>query len=435
MKHKTVSMIFGMLIFGLFLLTQSGWASNWLYMQGMEKSDAKKMRIWGFIQPMYSMTDGTRLKAGGWSGQEAAFNTIKPDLDSKSQFQMRRARIGARGRVNDKINYFMLSEFGDNGITRHSGGSVMLTDASMTLSYVKGMHIRVGQFKYPGSEEGLQAIHVHNYNNFATSVDQLLLERFFDGDGSDAQSANGANGPVGAFRDVGVQLFETFKMQGWEHSYAFMVGNGNGITRGDNNGHSEFYAYLASEKVFGGKGPRRNGWKMFAWLQEGKRTLNQAGAGTYDRRRYGLGTTFRKKQVRFFAEYIIADGMIFNGTDGGAVPGARNNADTATASFNIAPVDKANGWYVDFGYSIRPVWSVELRYDVLNRRTDSASGNERKFETLTLGSQIHLDKKTRVTLNYDIRKAEARNQAGSAAANQVLDSMDDTASIQLITIF
>ncbi len=435
MKQKTELQVFGVLMVGLLSLTQPVWASNWLYLQGTEKKDAEKIKIWGFVQPMYSQTDGTDLKAGPWRDQDAVFNVMKPDLKSKSQFQLRRARIGVRGLVSEKINYFVLSEFGDNGITRHNDGSVMLPDASITLSYFKGMRIRVGQFKYPGSEEGLQAIHVHNYNNFATSVDQLLLERFFDGDGSDTQSANGVNGPVGAFRDVGIQLFETFKVKDWEHSYAFMLGNGNGITRGDNNGHSEIYAYLSSERVFGGKGPRRDGWKMFAWLQEGKRTLSEAGAGTYDRSRYGLGTTFRKKQYRFFAEYMLADGMIFDGTDGGAIPGARNNADTATASFNMAPVDKADGWYVDFGYSILPVWSVELRYDVLNRRTDSAAGNERKFETITLGTQVHLDKKTRVTMNYDIRKAEAPNQPGSAAANQVLDSMDDLLSVQLITIF
>jgi hypothetical protein len=33
-------------------------------------------------------------------------------------------------------------------------------------------------FKYPGSEEGLQAIHVFDYINFTWVTAQMMLERF-----------------------------------------------------------------------------------------------------------------------------------------------------------------------------------------------------------------------------------------------------------------
>lgn len=418
-------------------------AANWLMLQGTEPTgQSERAKIWGFIQPEYQSTDGAKLKAGPWSGQDAVFNQIAPDLKTDSQFSIRRARIGVRGTgfpLDSKVNYFLLAEFGNNGITRAGGqnGAVKITDASITLNHVKGARLRVGQFKTPGAEEGLQAIHVFDYVNFTNVTNGLLLERYFDGDGSDPQSANGPNGSVGAFRDIGIQVFDTFKVGTWEHSYAIMYGNGNGIARGDNDDNKDTHLYLSTEWVFGGKGGRREGWKIFIWNQDGERTLTKAdanGEGTYDRTRRGLGTTFRKGNYRAAFEYITADGMIFNGTDGGALPGARNNTDTATASFNVETKGEADGWYAHFGYAVLPSLELDIRYDIYNRMTD-VSAKERQFDTTTLGAQYFFNKKTRATLNYEIRNAEAPNAAGSAAPNQILDSLDDRVSLQLIAIF
>ena len=418
-------------------------AANWLMLQGTEKDGAsKRAHVWGFVQPEYQTTDGTKLKAGPWSGQDAIFNQIGPDLNGDTQFNIRRARLGVRGTgfpLDSKVNYFLLAEFGNNGITRAGGqkGAAKLTDASITLNHIPGARIRVGQFKTPGAEEGLQAIHVFDYVNFTNVTNGLLLERHFDGDGSDTQSGNGPNGSVGAFRDIGIQLFETFKVGDWEHSYAIMFGNGSGIDRGNTNDSNDTHLYLSTEWVFGGKGGRRQGWKMFIWNQDGERTLTKAdanGEGTYDRTRSGLGTTFRKGKIRAAFEYITADGMIFNGTDGGALPGARNNADTATASFNMETKGEADGWYAHFGYAVLPKLELDIRYDIYNRMTD-VSAKERQFDTTTLGAQYFFNKKTRATLNYEIREGEAPNAAASAGPNQILSGIDDRLSVQLITIF
>ena len=415
-------------------------ASNWLMLQGTEPAaSAPRAKLWGFIQPEYQHTDGTELAAGPWAGQDANFNQIGPDLDSDSTFQIRRARIGVRGTglpLDSNVNYFFLVEAGNNGITRlgDGGGSVKLTDASVTLNHVPGARVRIGQFKYPGSEEGLQAIHTFDYINFTNVSNQMLLERFFDGSGADPSDPNLPNGAIGAFRDVGLQLFDAFKSGNWEHSYAAMVGNGNGIARSDNDDNKDAYLYWSSEQIYGGKGPRRQGLKLFAWWQDGERTLTTSGAGEYDRTRYGLGSTFRKGKYRAAAEYVDADGMIFNGTDGGAVAGSVNNPGTAVASFNIAPEGEADGWYVHFGYAPTPKWEFDVRYDVLNRLTD-VSAAERKFETLTLGTQYFLNKKARVILNYELRDAEAPNLPGGAPPNQILDEIDDRLAIQLLAIF
>lgn len=417
-------------------------ATNWLMLQGTEKDgQSERARVWGFVQPQYQSTDDTKLKAGPWSGQKAVFNQTGPDFTSET-FSIRRARLGVRGTgfpLDNKVNYFLLAEFGNNGITRAGGqkGGVKLTDASVTLNHIPGARIRVGQFKTPGAEEGLQAIHVFDYVNFTNVTNGLLLERFVNSDGSQDGTANGPNGSVGAFRDVGIQLFDTFKFGSWEHSYALMYGNGNGIDRADNDDNKETYVYWSSELVFGGKGGRRQGWKMFAWNQDGKRTLKTGPTqvtGEFDRTRTGLGTTFRKGNIRAAFEYITADGMIFSGSDGGALPGAKSNDGTLTASLNMEPTGDADGWYGHFGYAVLPDLELDLRYDVYNRMTD-VSAKERKFETVTLGAQYFFNKKSRFIINYEFRDGEAPNLAGSAPPNVILDGLDDRLSAQLLVIF
>ncbi len=414
-------------------------AANWLMLQGTEPAGAApRAKVWGFIQPEYQVTDDTKLKAGPWAGQSAVFNQIRPNLKSNSSINIIRARVGVRGTampLDSNVNYFFLAEFGNNGVTWPNGGfgNARITDASVTLNHIKGARIRVGLFKTPGSEEGLQAIHVFDYVNFTNVTNGLLLERYFAGDGSDTNSANAPIGPVGAFRDIGVQVFDTFKVKNWEHSYAVMIGNGNGSMPETDKNH-DTYAYWSSELVFGGKGPRRQGMKVFAWYQTGKRTLTAAGAGTYDRTRSGLGLTYRKGKHRAAFEYITADGMIFNGSDGGAVPGSRNNANSATASWNVATTGKADGFYIHYGYAPTPSWEFDIRYDTYDRLTNSTTG-ERKFDTVTFGVQHFFNKKSRLIINYEYRDADAPGYSDTAPPNQILDSMSDRISAQILTVF
>ena len=448
MKLKKLTLLASLALFS----TQT-YAANWLALQGTEApGSAPRAKIWGFVQPEYQSTDGGTLPAGTpFAGQILSPNVIRPDNTSTETFNIRRARIGVRGTgfpLDDKVNYFILAEFGHNGITKLGNTGVALTDASITLNHINGARIRVGQFKTPGSEEGLAAIHVFNYNNFTNVTNQMLLERYTDGDGSEVDGKplaaggldgrfNGINGSVGAFRDQGIQVFNTFKMNDWEHSYAVMYGNGNGINRGDNNDEKDTYIYWSSELVYGGKGGRRQGLKMYAWNQSGTRTLTTSdalGKGDYDRDRSGLGVTFLKGKYRAAAEYITADGMIFNGSDLGAIPGATNNAGDNKSDINILTEDKADGYYVDFGYKVIPNLELDIRYDVLNRGTETAAG-ERKLETVTLGAQYFFNKKTRVTFNYEIRDAEAPNLPSTHNANKIGSSLDDLMSISFLAIF
>ena len=422
-------------------MASSAQAANWLQLQGTEPAGSTdRFKLWGFIQPQYTYTENTKLKAGPWGGQKAVFNQTAPERESSNTFQLRRARLGVRGTnfpLDSRTNYFLLVEAGKNGITEF-GSDVAMTDGSITLNYIPHARVRVGQFKYPGSEEGLQAIHVFDYINFTNVTDQMLLERFLDGDGTEPNDPNTPNGSVGAFRDIGVQVFDWFDWAGWEHSYAAMIGNGNGINRTDNNNDKDVYAYWASEKVFAGAGARRQGWKLFAWGQHGERTLDYTfgnpGDQDYDRDRWGLGTTFRKGKYRAAAEYIWADGMIFNGSDGGAVPGAENNAGTNEASLNIQPNGESQGYYVHLGYAVTPKIELDVRYDYLDRM-ENVDAAEREFTTVTLGAQYFFNKKTRAIVNYEFRDLEAPDFNSSAPPNEIGDTMDDRITVQLLAIF
>jgi len=409
-------------------------AANWLMLQGTEKPDqAPAAKLWGFAQIDYQQTDDTKLP----SGKNAAFNQIAPQLDTSNTFNVKRARVGVRGAnfpLDKNINYFLMMEFGNNGITTGKNGSQgQLTDASITLNHIKGARVRVGLFKNPGSEEMFKGIPVFNYVNFTTGTDRLLLERKID-DSTSYNSTTGVGTGVrtdGVFagRDTGIQVFDSFKNGDWENSYAIKYGNGNGLAMTDDNKNKDLYLYLSTEKVFdNSQGPRRHSLKMYAWSDQGKRTYNNT---DFDRNRAGLGMTYFDGKYRVAAEYITADGMIFGGPVGGV----------AGNPLTVFTDQKADAYQLDLGYRIKPNIELNARYDVLDSATakDSQSGSpkdkHRLFTTTTLGAQYFFNKKTSVRLNYEIRNIDAPDAPSSAPVHDILDSLDNRVSAQLMMVF
>ena len=424
------------------------YAANWLMLQGTEPAgSAPRIKMWGFIQAQYQKDNSDPNPAGGFIPPKL----IGPNLESQAQFNVNRARLGARGTgfpLDGDVNYFLLTEFGNNGITYPGNTSARVTDASITLNHFDGARIRVGLFKTPGMEEGLQAIHVFDYINFTTVANQLMLERFPNQTytGNTAPGAvslpaptplGGFNRSVGAFRDVGVQVFDAFKVNDWEHSYAVMIGNGNGLNFGDNDDNMDTYLYWSSEQVYGGQGARREGLKMFAWTQTGKRHLDNTNDSThnpqeFDRDRSGLGFKDLKNPWRVSAEYLTGEGMIFVGPDKPTFD--INATPTANPPGGDGSNGEASGWYLEGGYYIpQTKWEIDARYDIYNRLEND--NFEMEFKTLTLGAQYHLNKKTRINMEYADRSAEAVNFASGAGPNVQLDGVDSRIAIQLTHIF
>lgn len=425
-KHKFLTSLF----LGISLTTTNVFGANWLELQGTEPPGAEQLaKVWGFVQVQYQNDKSDPNPGGGYIPPKL----IAPDWDSQSAFNVNRARIGVRGvamPLDQKINYFLLLEMGNNAITEPGNSFAKMTDASATFNHFKGARIRAGLFKYPGAEEGLQAIHVFDYINFTWVTAQMMLERFpnrnYTGNIPPQQippgtPLNGFENGVGAFRDVGVQVFDWFKVgKDWEISYAAMIGNGNGLNFSDNDDNKDIYLYASTEKVFGGKGPRRQGLKIFAYAQNGKRTADLTNDGTYnpdeyDRDRYGFGAKFLRKGIRVTAEYMWGEGMIWQAPHNpsfGLGPGAGNPGAPGNGAYA-----EGKGFYIEGGYRL-----PGDRFQI-------------DFDRTTLGAQYFFNPRVRLAVNYEMRNGEAPNFPSGAGPNANLDGIDNRIAVQLTAIW
>ena len=307
-----------------------------------------------------------------------------------------------------------------------------------------------------------------DYINFTWVTAQMLLERFPNANytpNNPAQALppgtqfNGFERGVGAFRDVGVQMFDWFNVgNNWELSYAVMVGNGNGLNFSDNDDNKDTYVYVSAEKIFAGAGPRRQGLKFFAWSQSGTRTADlsadactnpaltfpacgPAGSGRistvhnpveYDRDRYGFGVKYLRKGWRATAEYMKGEGMIWQAPHNasfGIGPGQGN-----VAAAGNGALAEGEGFYVEGGYRIPNTrWELDLRYDEYNR----LDGNQFQidFERTTLGVQYFFNPRVRIALNYEIREGNAPNFGPGAGPNANVDGIDDRIGLQVTAIW
>lgn len=419
-------------------------ASDWLMFQGTEPKmimkDGEKIQnsismplLWGFAQVKYEKNYSDIYEAAGVN--KTAFAYVKPNLENQSQLQLFRARLGLRGVLDDKnkINYFLLTDFGHNGISNPAGHRhhTYLTDASITLRYITNANVRIGMFKYPGSEEGLQARFASPFIIFTGMSDFLLLEKTPETNKEDINT-NGSfsgrpNHSVGAYRDTGIEVFDRLKLeQDWALSYALMIGNGSGMKWANkNSGHYTGYGYLSLEHSFGkGKGYYHQDFKTYVWYQEGKRRLDANNeTNLYDRIRYGAGLRYFKDGLRFEAEYTGAEGMIFAGAkDVNPTAGDENWHINMEAEKD----NRAYGYYLSAAYEVYPKVEVMMRYDELDNMTNSVA-KERIFKTTTLGMTYHFKGPTRIDLNYLIKDAEA---PGNSSAQNVLNNLGDSITVQ-----
>jgi hypothetical protein len=443
--RKTI--LSGSALLGLLAISANALSANWLTLQGTEAEGAEQLaKVWGFVQVQYQDDASDPNPAGGYIPPKL----IQPNWQSQSAFNVNRARIGVRGvamPLDQKINYFILVELGNNGITEPENSVAKATDASVTFNHLKGARVRAGLFKYPGAEEGLQAIHVFDYINFTWVTAQMNLERHPNGNYTPnipAQALppetpfNGFERGVGAFRDVGVQVFDWFNVgNNWELSYAVMVGNGNGLNFSDNDDNKDTYLYASVEKIFGGKGPRRQGLKFFGWSQSGVRTADLTNDATYnpveyDRDRYGFGVKYLRKGWRATAEYMVGEGMIWQAPHNpsfGIGPGQGNPAAPGNGA-----LAEAQGYYVEGGWRIpKTKWELDVRYDEYNR----LDGNlfQIDFKRTTLGVQYFFNPRVRLALNYEMREGNAPNFPAGAGPNGQVGGIGDRIGLQVTAIW
>ena len=421
--------------FGL-ALAQPAQAVNWLIIEATEPAEAPRFGAYAAISLEYQATQDTPLLAGAWSGQADQFNRFAPNYASGHVLRIPAAVAGVRGQQGDGLlNYRLAAVAGDNAIVRgqdgYYGHFARPLDASLTLSPAPFARLRAGLFRQPLGDDAMTP--QPRYINLSHVTQQMVQERYFLSDGSVNGSPNLDLGPVSAFRDFGLQVFGAFAAAQWEHSYAVMAGMGTGVDPSLNHVGIDKYVYWSSERIFEGKGALREGLKLYAWGQAGERHLDEGATQaqqTFARRRGGLGASLRTGPWSVAAEWIHASGMIYNGPDGGTLPGNISNNGELLAGYNVLPTSAAHGGYLDAGYRVHTALDLRLRYDVLNRGTDSPNTDIR-FQALTAGFSVVLAAQTLLVVDYQFRRYNAPRLSASSPTNMLLGGVDDRFGIRL----
>lgn len=475
-------------VFTCLIYTNSAVAVNWLMLQGTEHPLAPEHRFWGFIQPAYSYDTSNELSGltdspgppdfSPNNGERLALTSVAPWFNDDKKLHVRRAKFGVRGiftgvlrnRFTSKMNYFTLFEVAPNLMTYDPFGervrAIALDHLSITFNHIPGARIRTGLFKTPGPEETLQGVHTLDYIEFTDFTAREVLERFVTGAtkpagsptspelGTPVDTAYGIN----AARDWGIQVFDSFKNNQWDLSYAVMLGRGEAIQeKNTTNDNRELYLYSSAEyDLPGGRGPGKNGLKFYGWYQNGKREFStDPDKNEYDRKRYGFGSKLlgrfftSKYKYRLGVELMFADGMIFIAPAGGVANGNVNNGNLqiATESGN-----RSRGATLDLGFYPNNKWQFDLRFhqhDLLYQTSESINpGNERVLTDTTLGLNYHFSRKIRLTLNYVFRNVKAPTAYASTTGfppsnvsdgltsnvNTIVNTVDDRVLLQLTWI-
>jgi hypothetical protein len=404
----------------MLLLVATAAAADWLALQGTEPApDPAAVRPWGFVQalgegiafgdPVGGLTSETLAP---FNGERATFNRVGSG-DATWGLSIRRARVGLRGAVpktDGRVAWLVAAEFGDNGLTRVD--PVVLTDASVTFSYVPGARIRVGQFKLPLGEEALEMNPLAaEFVNYSAATSQLLLEN---------PSANGAyTAGSNGFRDLGVQVFDSFAVGRGSLSYAVMLSNGRmGALELDDA--KDVTARISwAPWVWGSSdSPHREELGVYGFWQQGERTVD---GETVARVRRGGGVQVEKAGWHARVEVIQGAGAI----EGGANPPFPGQP------VAVAAEGQALGGYAYVHYE-HGLLGGGLRYDELWRRYDSPA-DLRVFRTATVDLQVEITPKARVMLDYELRWLAAPE--GSADAKAIAATLGDRVSLQAGVVF
>ncbi|HEC11852.1 MAG TPA: hypothetical protein ENI80_01125 [Acidiferrobacteraceae bacterium] len=466
-------------------------AANWFKLRGTEPGGtAHTLQVWGFLQPTFvnydtSAISGAVGKASPLNGTLPIPGTVPPRRTDKSSFYLRRARIGIRGTmipISNDIDYFILTEMGQNGITRPDHNMTVL-DASVTFNQLAGkrrddgskglgMRFRMGQFLFSQTSETLSnstpGRRVHIWMPEATFQNALGRRVYDQGPG------NFTGTKVDGARDIGLEVFDWTEFgdpnSPYEFTYSLGVSNGDGIGIQNADRNYRYYGWLSFAKLFDNtRGPRRHDAQVYGFYQTGDirfnndlngdgvpdhkqinpvtglgglaacggvdacRIANAGNAKDINQKYWGIGVQYFNRpfkgygQVRFNAQYEKAQGLTF---DGQQVPSALFSGPLfENFGLRYNPDGVNEGFYIDAGYDInkhlgiKKRTTINLRYDEYDRNKGNA-GRAIHTEQLTLTGEYFFHKKARLTLSYGWRKWDANDRT----AGKIIGSSGTPAS-------
>ncbi len=191
----------------------------WTMVYGTEKpQQSPTALLFGVVQPGYSYVQASPPGATNVTGN--------------GQFKFYRLRPGIRGSIGPNIDYYFLAEFGNNPANPNSGlvGSAHVLDGNVTLNYIPGVHLQVGQMLVPFADEGLTAAGILPWINYSPATYNIDYQEF-----ASTPAPNAIAGPSGSIfnagREMGVMAFNQFYHGPLAVNYAVGYFNGTGISQ------------------------------------------------------------------------------------------------------------------------------------------------------------------------------------------------------------
>ena len=212
----------------------------WAMVYGTEKPQQRPTALlFGVVQPGYSYIQASPPGATNVTGM--------------GKFGFYRLRPGIRGSLGPNIDYFFLAEFADNAANPDLGGinpSARVMDGNVTLNYIPGVHIQVGQMLVPFGEEGATAAGVLPWINYSPATYNIDFNQF-----ATTPMSNGIAAPNGglftAGREMGVMAFNQFVHGPMAVDYAVGYFNGTGLTQNPSNMNHPDQAFVHGGVEFG----------------------------------------------------------------------------------------------------------------------------------------------------------------------------------------
>ena len=196
----------------------------WAMVYGTEAPQQKPtMQLFGIMQPGYQYM---QTEVPG-----------KNTVTGASQFKFYRVRPGIRGSIGPNIDYYFLAQF-DNNSPATSSASVL--DGTVTLNYIPGVHVEVGQMIVPFADEGSTAAGVLPWINYSPATYNISYNDFTTNPAGNGIAGPTGNGQFNSARERGVMAFNQFRNGAMSLDYALGYFNDTGVSvSGPSMGHPD----------------------------------------------------------------------------------------------------------------------------------------------------------------------------------------------------
>ena len=287
------------------------------------------VKIFGYIQPQYdyNFTEG----------------------DQENTFKFKRARIGARGKINEEFSYYFMLEASP---FISDDQEAYLMDAFITYNADNWARISVGSYKQPFSLEVATPCHA------LTTIDRSIV----------------ADQLVSPQRDFGIGVFGGNKYNKLNYAVALM--NGRGLKVKDDN---------TKKDIIG-----RATYKLTNFLTVGGSfRFGYPIPNNNDDDRTTLGGEFLVEldKLSVQGEYIYDEGAYYLGASGGC------------GGDPIALGEKRDGAYMMASYNVNEKFQPVFKYEFFDPNLDLKDDGTYQ-ERMTLGVNYFLNDKVRFQLNY-----------------------------------